>query len=268
MKGCELFDEKKNCNCLEYNKSINVLNEEYYYDDENYYTDDIMGDGEFDFHKCDFGCDYSMRKYVYPNYTVIKDSNGLLENIINNQNETELDSLIQECDEQMECASISLDINGEGNIFNSHRHIHQHNYSFLKKNNYYTTTTGTETSTSNTETSTSNTETSTSNTETSTTQTNTTQLPRKFSSSQKKSRKGLTAIYVIIGVILISLAGLGLMIIIKKKITPVGVVERTIPVISYDNPLYDSVEEDNSKNYQDINNEENYLEIEDQDSNV
>ena len=327
MKGCELFYEKKNCNCLEYNQSNSVFeyDDAYYYYDDDYYTDDIMGDGELDVRKCDFGCDYSMRQYVYPNYTVIKDNNGLLENRIDYQNETELDSLLQNCDEQRDCASVSLDINGEGNLYNSYKHIHNHNYSFLKKNNYYTTTqtvtitsntetstsqtetstsqtvtstSQTETSTSNTETGTSQTETSTSQTETSTSQTETsqtetstsqtetstsqtetstsqtetsqtetskTELRRKiYSSLRNNTRKSLKVIYVIISVIIISLVGLGFMITIKNRLTgPAGVIETSIPILSYDNPLY----EDKQYN-QDVNPEENYLEIGEDNSDV
>ena len=97
-KGCDLFQTNKYCNCMDYNQSLNVYDyydDDYFYYDDDYYTDDIMGDGSFDYHKCAYGCDYSLKQYVYPNYTVTREATGKNNNRIDTDNNINLDELLK-----------------------------------------------------------------------------------------------------------------------------------------------------------------------------
>ena len=118
---------------------------------------------------CENGCIYNIEKNVYPNYTVHRESTGLMKNRIDTLNNS-LYELIDTCNDDNICGSIDLDINGGGHLYNSHRYLSHQNFTFLIKNNHFTTTstTNTQTSTTNTQTSTTNTQTSTTNTQTST----------------------------------------------------------------------------------------------------
>ena len=112
------------------------------------------------------GCEYQMQKYIYPNYTLVRDEDGNHNsnfNTIDNCEEDCFDELINTCDLINECRSISFlgeDID-HGHLFVDDRHHTERGNYFLIKNNYIptTNTTTTETSTSATETSTSATET-------------------------------------------------------------------------------------------------------------
>ena len=172
LEGCDMFKETRRCNCQEYDRPQNV--NEYYND---YYDDDQIGTGDFNYHMCEHGCHYAMQKYVYPDYSVLDNQCGLLNSRMYHEHNTTLDNLLDRCNNDTICGSIGLDIHSGGSLYNSHKHIEHINHTFLMKNDHFTTTetstTNTETSTTNTETSTTNTETSTTNTETSTTNTKT-----------------------------------------------------------------------------------------------
>ena len=174
IEGCNLFEENNRCNCLDYNGTMIFYD---YYDDDDYFNDDQVGDGSFNYDMCEHGCNFQMSRYVYPNYTITQDSIGLMKGRIFNEKNMTVDSLVEECDNNEVCGSISIGLNGEGSLYNSHRYIENKNYTFIKKNSHYTTTiTSTTTSLTTTSlTSTSKTSTSqTSTSQTSTTLTNTT----------------------------------------------------------------------------------------------
>jgi len=307
LEGCNLFNENNRCNCLDYNGTM------IFYD---YYDDDQVGDGSFNFNMCDHGCNYQMSQYIYPNYTIIEDSIGLIKSRIFNEQNMTVDSLVEQCDSDEVCGSISLGLNGEGNLYNSHRHIHNHNYTFIKKNSHDTTTlttttltstTNTLTSTTNTLTSTTNTLTSTTNTLTSTTNTLTSTTntltsitntltsttntltsttntltntsinivePNGSSSTSKNTKRQLTGLYVVLGVLGSIILIFGIVMICvnytnKKKLNNLEIQNKNNGVISYDNPLYNTgkdvkFEDETPYDYQDVNVnsvDKNYIEI-------
>ena len=188
VEGCNIFEKTNNCNCLDYDEALNFYE---YYDDDS--ADDQSVDGSFNYQMCENGCIYNIKKNVYPNYTVHRESTGLLKNRIDILNNS-IYELIDTCNDDNICGSIDLDINGGGNLYNSHKYVSHQNFTFLTKNNHFTTTstTNTLTSTTNTLTSTTNTltsttDTSTTNTLTSTTDTSTTQTSTTDTSTTQTS---------------------------------------------------------------------------------
>ena len=166
MEGCDLFDKNNRCNCLDYNGTMNFY--DYYNDD--YFDNDQIGYEIFNYDMCEHGCDFQMSRYVYPNYTIIEDSIGLMKGRIMSEQNMTVDSLVEQCDSNEVCGSIAIGLNGEGNLYNSHRHIENKNYTFIKKNSHYTTTI---TSTTTSRTSSTITQTTTSRTSSTITQTTT-----------------------------------------------------------------------------------------------
>ena len=182
-EGCFIFEDINYCDCEGYSGPMNFYDYfDYYYDDDYEFDDDQIGDGSFNLAMCNAGCAYSIRQSVYPNYTVFEDTMGLLKNSIYNSEEVTLDYLVEQCNNNSMCGSISLDNAGTGNLYNSHTHLKHQNYTFIQKNDFstststtatYTSTTATDTSTTATDTSTTATDTSTTATYTSTTATDT-----------------------------------------------------------------------------------------------
>ena len=150
--GCNVFDNTHNCDC----SSVKNDNE------------DFILNTDF----CMTGCEYSIDKYVYPNYTLFMDNNGISESKISDfENCTNdcLDVLLSNCNVINNCRSLSLSNNDiSANIFNNYKHRHSNNTLFLLKNSYFNTT-STTTTTSATTTSTTATTTTTSATSSTTT---------------------------------------------------------------------------------------------------
>ena len=197
---------------------------EYYdddWDDDDYWNDDQSGDGDFNYQMCENGCIYNIEKMYILLYST-RESTGLMKNRIDTLNNS-LYELIDTCNDNNICGSIDLDING-GHLYNSHRYLSHQNFTFLIKNNHFTTsttntqtqqipkhqttqqqipkhqttqtsTTNTQTSTTNTQTSTTNTQTSTTNTQTSTTntQTSTTNTQTSTTNTQTSTTNTLTS---------------------------------------------------------------------------
>ena len=172
--GCDLFKNTKDCLC------------------EPREHDDIKYKGtSFNYESCKIGCILAMKKYVFPDYTVIENSVGYYENEIeelNNCSNGCLDNMVDMCMID-NCSSFSLSTskhtdtttynNQHGSTYNSPYYKDNINHNLFVKNSFLEiiskSTISTTTTTSQTSTTTSNTQTSTttSNTHTSTTTSNT-----------------------------------------------------------------------------------------------
>ena len=256
IEGCYIFEETNNCNCLDYDGPLNFY--EYYDDDWN---DVQYGDGIFNYQMCENGCIYNIKKNVYPNYTVHRESTGLLKNRIDILNNS-IYELIDTCNDDNICGSIDLDINGGGHLYNSHKYLSHQNFTFLIKNNHFTTT------------STTNTLTSTTNTLTSTTNTSLLINPDSSRSNDKKSltEKDLIPLYAILGIIGVGGIAFGVTKAINKKRENILNETSNKTADGFNNPVYgiqqeninlDNNEEPNSY-YQDVRvtntNNQYYLE--------
>ena len=69
VEGCDIFENTNNCNCIDYNGTMNFY--EYYDDDwdDDYWNDDQSGDGDFNYQMCENGCIYNIEKNVYLLYS-------------------------------------------------------------------------------------------------------------------------------------------------------------------------------------------------------
>jgi hypothetical protein len=166
--GCYIFDETQNCNC-------------YHQLD---FDDDFDYDYERDEHYCMLGCEYNIQKYIFPNYTLISNNEGLSNNLLSKGDVCDvdcIDKLLDKCNLIEECNSFSFndDNNDYGNLYDNYQHTYKNNSFFIMKNTYFETTSTTTsftstTSTSLTSTTTSGTSTTTSGTSTTTSFTSTT----------------------------------------------------------------------------------------------
>ena len=141
LYGCDLFEDTKNCNCYS-----NLI-------PNNYFEQNNLNNFHSDY--CMKGCEYSVDKYVFPNYTLIPNYNGISNSkIFDFENCTTdcLDILLENCDKINNCRSLSLSENDfNANLFNNYNHRKANDTLFLLKNSYFdTTSTTTTTGTSST----------------------------------------------------------------------------------------------------------------------
>ena len=143
--GCEVFKQTNSCNC----SAVLDLN------DDDYYSKFVL-----DHDYCLHGCEYSVQKHIFPNYTLISNNNGNNDAIITDGDTCDidcLDKLVDKCDLINECRSVSFsEDNMVGNLFGNYDHTYERNSFFIVKNNYFDTT-STTTSTTITDTSTTST---------------------------------------------------------------------------------------------------------------
>jgi len=179
LYGCNVFKIRNVCDC-----NIN-----------SFQNKNIKFEGTaFNYKSCLLACSIAIKKYIYPDYTLLERYTGYdnyeISNDINHNNHTEecLDTMITDCNNN-NCSSFSFlnNMNANNNMnatfYNlpyykeSYNHNLIINTKYSESLSYYTptitSTTTTDTSTTTTDTSTTTTDTSTTTTDTSTTTTDT-----------------------------------------------------------------------------------------------
>ena len=164
-QGCDTFTENNNCNCT------NIV-----IDDDDYYSDFVMN-----IPKCEYGCQYAFQKHIFPNYTLIFNSDGdNSAKIDNNRCDINcIDNLINKCNGLEECKALSISDDIYGNLYDNYEHHYRKGSQFIIKNSYFDTTSSTTTSITTSSTTTS----ITSSTTTSITSSTTTSITSSTTSS-------------------------------------------------------------------------------------
>ena len=274
LEGCKIFDQKQNCNCEYYDGPENFwedLNDDYWSGNYGYdwSASNQIGDGNFNQEMCEHGCDYHLKQHIYPNYTLIDNSIGNYDNLIDENVNKSLDMLISMCNNNKYCGSIALKRSGGGNLYDSHNHNHNHSYAMIARNEYETqsatstttssslssttssssssTTSSHTTSTSTTSSSLSSTTSSSSSSKTSSTATSLNSDNNMDPSSNRSSSSWNDNTYVVFSIVLaiLVLSGLvvGIYFVIQKKKQRTLNYDRN--TTSYYNPLYGSKPEEN-----------------------
>ena len=132
--GCDMFKEYNTCDCSNHYKG--------------YKYSSLFKGKKFELEKCNLGCSYAIKSYIYPNYTLVENMIGSTGTDIISYHEdcgnNCYEDLMDHCDRNEECISFSIEKNHEGYCHNTTYHESNLNNNLIVKNsflnNIYTTT--------------------------------------------------------------------------------------------------------------------------------
>ena len=182
LVGCDIFNDFRNCYCERYPNGAGMEEIAFY---GNTFLEDY----------CDLGCNYNFKAYLYPNYQLIKNTEGISGERINLFEECGvncLEDMISECNSLDNCSSLSLNKGNKGETYLNPKYKRSDRSDFIIKQSMIkdmfqittTVTTSTSTSSSTSTSTSSSTSTSTSSsTSTSTSSSTSTSTSSSSSSS-------------------------------------------------------------------------------------
>lgn len=187
LVGCDIFYDFRNCYCDRYPNG-NGMEEIPFYG--NIFSEDY----------CDLGCNYNFRAYLYPNYQLIKNTEGISGERINLFEQCGvncLENMISECNSLDNCSSLSLDKGNKGETYLNPKYKRSDKSNFIVKQSmikdlFQITTTVTSTTSTSTSSLTSTSSSTTTSSTTSTLSSTSTSSSTSSSTSTSKTTETTT----------------------------------------------------------------------------